>query len=443
MTLKFLNKLQGLRLMIKFFPHQKDALTKTEKLNRCAYYLDMGLGKTFVGAEKAVNLKAQYILVVCQKSKIQDWLEHFDKYYDCRLYDLTLKTDLYNYMNDTQICSIPAVGIINYELVFRRSELLELTHFTLMLDESSMIQNDSAKRTKFILKMHPDNVVLLSGTPTSGKYENLWSQMVLLGWNIKKSLYNKQYINWKKINIDGFVHNVIDKDEPYKNVERLKCKMREHGAVFMKTEECIELPEQTFIPIMTDAPKEYRLFTKTHLITIDGYELVGDSTFNQILYSRMLCGCFCESKLQAFEDIISSTNDRLIVFYNFTKELNALTEIAAKQERPISLVNGSTKDLQAYENEDNSITLIQYQAGARGLDLQKANKVIYFTLTNNSELFEQSKKRIHRIGQDNHCFYYILMCRNTIEEKMLETLKERRDFTDELFKEYENETAQA
>lgn len=47
---------------------------------------------------------------------------------------------------------VPSIGIINYDLMFRRSELLELEHFTLMLDESSIIQNDKAKRSKFVLK---------------------------------------------------------------------------------------------------------------------------------------------------------------------------------------------------------------------------------------------------------------------------------------------------
>ena len=72
-----------------------------------------------------------------------------------------------------------------------------------------------------------------------------------------------------------------------------------------------------------------------------------------------------------------------------------------------------------------------------GLNLQKANKIIYFTLTDKSELFEQSKKRIHRIGQESPCFYYILMCKGSVEEVILKTLEMRKDFTDELFIEYE------
>ena len=65
---------------MELFKHQQEALEQTKDLNRVAYYLDMGLGKTFVGAEKAMSLDKD-ILIVCQKSKIADWKEHFFKYY--------------------------------------------------------------------------------------------------------------------------------------------------------------------------------------------------------------------------------------------------------------------------------------------------------------------------------------------------------------------------
>ena len=74
---------------MNLYPHQSEALVQSNGLNRVAYYWDMGLGKTFVGAEKLVQLGMRINLVVCQKSKVQDWLEHFSEYYDCRLYDLT------------------------------------------------------------------------------------------------------------------------------------------------------------------------------------------------------------------------------------------------------------------------------------------------------------------------------------------------------------------
>lgn len=423
---------------MQLYEHQKLALEQSKDSSRVAYYLDMGLGKTYVGSEKAISMNANIILTVCQKSKIQDWFNHFNEHYECRLYDLTNKKDFFNFMNDKVHPDVPSIGIINYDLMFRRPELLKLEHFTLMLDESSIIQNDKAKRSKFVLKMKPDNVILLSGTPTAGKYENLWTQIHLLGWKISKELYNKQYVNWEKIEIGDFPLWQVNKKEPYKNVDRLKSKLRQHGAIFMKTEECFELPEQTFIELKVNSSKEYRKFNRDCFITVEGDELVGDTSLTKRLHLRQLCGQYSKEKIQAFKDLVQSTQDRLIVFYNFNAELLILRNILQELEKPISEVNGAVKDLTAYETEDNSVTLVQYQAGAMGLNLQKANKIVYFTLTDKSELFEQSKKRIHRIGQSKPCFYYLMMCSGSVEENVLEALKMRKDYTDELFREQDN-----
>lgn len=432
---------------LNFYPHQNQALEQTEQRNKVAYYLDMGLGKTFVGAEKMKRLGGKVNLVVCQKSKIQDWVEHFSKYYpETFIKNLTEKNGIRNFIDSVMFACPFLIGIINYELAWRRPELGKLPLDTLMLDESSLVQNRKAKQTKFILKLQPKNVVLLSGTPTSGKYENLWTQAHLLGWNISESLYLKQYVNMEKINVPGGrIVQVVSKKKPYKNIERLKDKIRENGAVFMKTEECFELPSQTFTQIKVDASSDYRKFMKNGIVTLRGkfehgditeeeLTLVGDTNLTKRLYAREICGQYSQAKLDAFKDLLESTNDRLIVFYNFTDEIKKLYEIAEKLERPTSWINGMSKTLAAYEKYDNSVTFVQYQAGAMGLNLQKANKIIYYSLPERSELFEQSKKRIHRIGQDKPCYYYIMTCRNSVEEAIYKTLKMRKDFTDELFR---------
>lgn len=429
----------------------------------------MGLGKTFVGAEKMITLSEGMNLLVCQKSKVDDWIEHFKTYYSdfpycTQVFDLTDKKELSRFLHlkefdepyemtdeltglsyiqeslDPRQC----IGVINYDLIFRRKELLELRDFTLMLDESSIIQNGKTKRTKFILDLNYKNVILLSGTPTSGKYENLWSQCHLLGWNISQSAFMSQYVNWETISVGGFPQKIVDRKNPYKNVERLKQKMRDYGAVFMETAEVLDLPEQTFIDVKVRKTKEYVRFMRDHLVKLkhndQEIELIGDTSLTKKMYARQLCGAYNSNKIQAFEDLLSSTEDRLIVFYNFNIELNVMKAICMKLNKPISEVNGSVKDLTAYENEINSVTLVQYQAGAMGLNLQKSNKIIYFTLTDRSELFEQSKKRIHRIGQEKPCYYYLLLCKNSVEERIYETLKKRKDFTDDLFEnEYETE----
>ncbi len=418
---------------MKLYQHQIDGLKATEGMNHVAYYWDMGLGKTFVGSEKMLQLGARVNLIICQKSKIDDWYEHFAMNYggDYLIFDLTNKGHFEGFMHDAledQWTEI--VGIINYDLAWRRSELLKLEGFTLMLDESSLIQNEASKRAKMVLKMHPANVILLSGTPTGGKYERLWSQMHLLGWNISKQLYWTQYVNVEYLDTVGRSIPIVT---GYKNVDRLKRKMAEHGCQFLKTDEVFDLPLQTFQQIRIPSTKEYRIFRKDKIVQIGETELVGDTTLTKMLYERMLCGQYNEAKLKAFSDLVESTEDRLIVFYNFNEELRNLETICIEHNRTHGAVNGSVKDLRAYEEHSDSITFVQYQAGAMGLNLQKANKIIYFTLPLSSELYEQSKKRIHRIGQEKPCFYYQLICKGTIEEKILKTLDMRQDFTEKLF----------
>ena len=435
MIQKSLNRSQVFTLNnLKLFQHQQQVLTETEGQNKVAYYLDMGLGKTFVGAEKMISLGSKLNLVICQKSKVNDWVEHFKRHYNnVSVRNLTNATEMATVPNWNNSACVKIIGVVNYELSWRRPELLQFQHFTLMLDESSLIQNKKAKQTKFILKMKPDNVILLSGTPTS-KYENLWTQIHLLGWDISERLYEKQYINTYWMEAGGMKFKQVDKNNPYKNVDRLKSKLRQYGAVFMKTEEVFDLPEQNFIDVKVEASKEYKKFMKNSFIEFDDVELVGDTSLTKLLYARQLCSIYSESKLNAFKDLLNSTHDRLIVFYNFNAELEALKGVCEVSERPYSLVNGSVKDLSAYEEKIDSVTFIQYQAGAMGLNLQKANKIIYYSLPLRSELFEQSKKRIHRIGQNQPCFYYSLICKGTVEEKIQRTLKERKDYSDELFK---------
>lgn len=423
---------------MQLFPHQSKALDETKDFKRVAYYLDMGLGKTFVGGEKAKQLDKP-LLVICQKSKIEDWVQHLVDIAGYDTFDLTDKKEMEFFMqvlNGDPETANKTAGVINYDLIFRRSYFAHITGFTLMLDESSIIQNEAAKRSKFILKMQPENVILLSGTPTAGKYEKLWSQLRLLGWNISKDLFYKQYVEmeWIEDHNSGFrIPHVVG----YKNVDRLKKKLAEHGAIFMKSEEVFDLPEQMMIPIHSKPTKEYRKFMRDEVITIEGREFIGDTILSKRIYSRMMCSYLNRERVAVFKDLVQSTEDRLIVFYNFNEELNTMQAALAELERPFSVVNGETKDLTAYEEHGDSITFVQYQAGAMGLNLQKANKIIYFSLTDRSELFEQSKKRIHRIGQEKPCFYYLMICPGTVEEDILHTLELRKDYTDELFKKYQ------
>lgn len=412
---------------MKLYDFQNEALKATEKYNRCAYFHTMGTGKTFTGGEKLVRLGAYKNLVVCQKSKIEDWCDHFrENYPTYRVLDLTKKEDFIIFVNSKLFSgNYVQIGVINYDLLFRRAELLNLTDFTLMLDESQSIKNEKSKRSKFVLKMKPKNVILLSGTPVGGKYEELWSQCKLLGWNITKNEFWSRYVNWVLFEVAP--HVSIPQVTGYRNIDDLKFNLKLHGAHFLKAEDVLTLPEQMFSEINVPTTKEYRKFIKDNYVVVDDVEYVGDTALKKLLYCRMLAS---QGKINAFKDWIESCNDRLVVFYSFKCELKALKEAIGK-DRPISVVNGDVRDLKAYENESNSITLVQYQAGAKGLNLQKANHMALFSPTLSCDDYMQCLKRIHRLGQKKTCFYTSFI--SGIDAKIYDKLKKGEDYTLKLF----------
>ena len=416
---------------IKLLPHQERAIQRTSSMKRVAYYHDMGLGKTFTGSEKLISLGYNKNLIICQKSKIIDWKNHIKKYYDVAVFDLTENKKL---VSEFLNCSTRAIAIINYDLVFRREQLLNIENLALLLDESSLIQNEKAKRTKFILSLKAVAVVLLSGTPVGGKYENLYSQLKLLNVRMTKSAYWNKFIRW---HLESYGTGIpFRRVDGYKNVDELVELLQSHGADFLKTSDVLELPEQNFIKIEHPTSKEYRNFLKTGIFTgklaDEEVEFIGDNPLKKLLYVRQLCSYGNSERLERLKDLIESCDKRLVIFYNFNAELAAMKK-AIGNIRPFSEVNGTVKNLSHYEKWDNSITFVQYQSGAMGLNLQKADTIIYFSLPLSSELFEQSKKRIHRLGQQNKCTYYIFMCENSVEQKIYSTLQERKDYTDKLF----------
>lgn len=416
---------------IQLLPHQERAIQHTSHMKRVAYYHDMGLGKTFTGSEKLMSLGYNKNLIICQKSKIIDWKNHIKKYYDVAVFDLSENKKL---VSEFLNCNTRAIAIINYDLVFRRENLLNIENLALLLDESSLIQNEHAKRTKFILALKSVAVVLLSGTPVGGKYENLYSQLKLLNVKMTKSAYWNKFIRW---HLESYGTGIpFRRVDGYKNVDELVELLQSHGADFLKTSDVLELPEQNFITVEHSISKEYRQFMKTGIYTgklaDEQVEFIGDNPLKKLLYARQLCSYGNSERLARLKDLVESCDKRLVIFYNFTAELTAMKK-AIGNIRPFSEVNGTNKNLKHYEQWDNSITFVQYQSGAMGLNLQKADTIIYFSLPLSSELFEQSKKRIHRINQTKPCFYYLLLCQNSIEEKILDTLNLRKDYTSALF----------
>lgn len=412
------------------YPHQVEVLGRLYKYNKCAMFLEMGLGKTITGAIKSTSYHKP-ILIICPKSLIDQWIDCFKVWCkDYNVYDLTDTKQLQSFMNDTQD---QKMGIISYSMYWRRDILLKLSDFTLLLDESHNIANSTSKQSKFCTRLKAENIILLTGSPASNsRYDKLYTQLKLLGLNMNKRSYEDRYCNFFDMEKAGVRFRVLSKTNPYKNVDELKSTMYDLGCVFMKTDEVIELPQQRFIDVPIKPSKYYKTFVKDGYVDCGEYEYISSSPTTDMLYQRQLCNS--AEKLDMVKTLLESTEDRVIIFYNFNCELELLQQLVSKLKRPLSFVNGSEKNLNCYNNNNDSVTLVQYQSGSSGVNLQKANKMIYFSPPIKSDFYEQSKKRIHRIGQDHKCVYYKLVTTNSIEQKIYNTLDQKRDFTEELFK---------
>ena len=96
-------------------------------------------------------------------------------------------------------------------------------------------------------------------------------------------------------------------------------------------------------------------------------------------------------------------------------------------------MNGDGRNLDAYENDDNSTVAVQYKAGGYGLNLQKAHYMIYWNFSEECDKWMQSKSRVRRIGQKDVQVFYNLITKNSIEEKILDNIRQGKDYTDALF----------
>lgn len=375
------------------------------------------------------------VLVVCQKSKILDWCNHWKANTDYRVlnfYDLKPK----------ELKGIDAmthtVIVVSYDSVWRRPVFREFAKTAhLVLDESSLIQNEGTKRTDFIMKLEPLTVTLLSGTPCVGRYENMWTQCQLLGWDITRTQYWNRYVDW---HMEKFysIPRPIRVVDGYKNVEELKQNLRDYGAVFMTTEEAIELPdkieETTYVPT-SDA---YDDFKHDWIAEMEDEEIVGDTPLNKMLGLRKLCSYYSEEKAQALKDILEVNPERIVVFYNFKKELEIIRKIVGK--RHFCEINGDHHDQSIFDRYDDCVIAVQYASGSMGLNLQASHLAVYFSPTLSADLFMQSQARIHRIGQTRKCNYIYLVCEDSIEVEIYETLRRREDYVLRLFEKSHNLT---
>ena len=429
------------------YSSQQAILDEVQHHPNAGLFLGCGAGKTHIGASKMMSYQTPFNLVVCQKSGVSYWINHFQTYYpEVTVTDLTKIKSMK--MSDMK----PGVMVINYDLIWRRPILSSLKNFTLMLDESSMIQNMQAKRTKFILKLKPTHVILLSGTPISGaqldkdegiiygKYENLLSQLHLLGWKITKKNFWDRYIVWE---LRQYGEVRVQEVTGYKNIKELNSKLKSMGCVFRRTSDMVDLPDYADQTIYVNPIPEYKKMKKDGIVEVDGDELIGDLPITKLLRLRQLCAQYNHDKISVLTDLLESLeNERVVIFYSFIPQLEQIRK--AVGDRPLFQINGETKDFDeatfGLPENSNAVVAAQYIPGSRLHNMQASKYIIYMNPTQSAEEFDQSRGRIRRNGQKaDRVMYYHIIAKDTVEEKILSKVRSGVDYTLEDYQEeYEN-----
>ena len=262
------------------YDYQKRIVDKYKDKRAYGLFTDMGTGKTPMSLALAERNGCDRIIIITLNPKVWEpvtlegsWRWWADKYrYDLEVYD----------KGSTIFCQNPSYFIINYESLFERGKRktqkvtlrrsLELYandclgHNTaLIIDESHKVKNLQSQQTSAIKKLQDIlyrkaktlKTYLLTGTPFTTGYVDLYSQLKLLGCELTKGEFCDLYC------IRGNIPGLLGWQQPivgYKNIDGLFNLLHRY-AITLKSEDVLDLPEQIYDQIRYDQTNEFRAYT--------------------------------------------------------------------------------------------------------------------------------------------------------------------------------------
>ena len=191
-----------------------------------------------------------------------------------------------------------------------------------------------------------------------------------------------------------------------------------------------ELPAEIHRVVEFDKPKGYDKLRKTR-IGKDG-EFI-ETTMGLCHALREMS--FTKEKQQWVEDFISGLGTNAVLFYNYIEEGDKLEEIIKKANKDAKVwrIDGGHHDIPTAETiGEYDIVLCQWQSGSEALNLQFINYWVSVTPTYSYMTSVQARGRIKRIGQKKTMFFMYLKCEG-IESDVYEALKNKRDFSEEVY----------
>ncbi|MBC5688110.1 DEAD/DEAH box helicase [Mediterraneibacter sp. NSJ-55] len=415
-----------------------------EALNHEGYgiFMDTGTGKTITALEIAKHIGKT--LVLCPLSVIETaWID------DCRKFYPEIK--IINCWGNSQSKRIEAlhakvdVYVMNYDTYkILKNEIRKSDFQCMIVDESSVMKNMKSQITTDILSMIdviPRRYVL-SGTPNPNSNLELYPQMKF----VLPDLFGNSYYGWQATYFHQDMANPHVWYQTQDDKDRLFARLSE-GAVFLKKEDCVDLPPKVFEIKQFEMGKEQSLYYDNIMQDIkDNINQWSKFEFTaKLMKIREVFSGFVINKdatISTFktnkEDLLKQTleeigDKQVIVWCQFTHEIESLSE----KFKGVGLTSKTkNRDEIIREFKEGNIRLLfaHPKLLGKGVTFTKCTYNIYYSLSFSYEEYRQSQDRIHRIGQENKCTYIILQAKHTIDEtKIYKCLERKENIVDELY----------
>ena len=338
--------------------------------------------------------------------------------------------------------------ITTYTLLQQESELLSSVKWqTIILDEAQAIKNAATKRSQAAMSLQAKFKLITTGTPIENHLGELWNLFHFINPGLLGTL-------------NSFNERFAIPIERYQDREaklKLKKLIRPFILRRIKSQVLEELPSRTEVTLDVEmSTDEAHFYEALRQNAIDKLESNKDNKgkhiqiLTEIMRLRQACcnprllddnTTIESSKLKVFasltEELIGGRH-KALVFSQFIGHLRIIRQYLDEQSIHYQYLDGSTSSkkrkerVDAFQSGQGDLFLISLKAGGLGLNLTAADYVIHMDPWWNPAVEDQASDRAHRIGQTRPVTIYRLVCKNTIEEKIVTLHQEKRDLAGSL-----------
>ncbi|MGF3066620.1 SNF2-related protein [Facklamia sp. P12950] len=369
---------------------------------------DVGTGKTLMAIHHYLkHNKGEPLLIVAPPAKIKEggWDE-----------DIKLVQERYSIEINYQMLS--------YGVLAKKWKQYH-RHFV-VFDECHYVKNPTSQRGKaaYQLTKYSTHFLLLSGTPASNSIADMINYFIMFGFTKNKTQFNREYGIWEQ---KFFGNKTINAVADYKEKNKLLGWYKSF-TTSVKKDDVLDLPPILFKQINFKASKEYKVIEKDRVLEDKAYDNPSALLHGLREHANI------KDKLAYLEMLFEATDNNIVIFYNYISELKNIKSIT--KDKKVFEVNGSKQNIphkSDWEKLKNSVTLVQYQAGSAGVELQYANIVVYYTPTYSYQDYAQSLGRTHRNGQKRKVTVFQFSTNKTIEESVWKALAGKKDFDKKIY----------